>query len=70
MGFNLAIQSMGVRGNELFNGSYVFFRINNQTDRLKFHTIVKTCIGRSVFIRTFAAENEQLSHAYRGEKIP
>ena len=46
----------------------MFFRVNNQLDGLKFHTVVKTCIGQSVFIRTFAAEKEQLSHARRGEK--
>lgn len=37
---------------------------------MKFHTNVKTCIGQFVFIRTFAAEKVQLSHACRGEKIP
>ena len=36
----------------------MFFRVNNQLDGLKFHTIVKTCIGQSVFISIFAAEKE------------
>lgn len=55
-------------GSGIVQQELCFFRVNNQLDGLKFHTVVKTCIGQSVFISIFTAEKEQLSHARRGEK--